>query len=230
MVGTVPRSLADWMWPFVRCFTGATWDHVLVLVAGALLSPGRRTVTCGAARHGPGPERELCRLSSRAEHRPLVGPARGPSAAAAAGRRLCPGRAGRHRSRRYDRAPLGNEDQGARHLPGPGPLQSWPLCQSEWSALAVRHAARAHSLGRLRLGAAVPDHPGAFRTLRTKPGPAAQEADRLGPSGAAPDRPLAARPADRRGRRQQLLRHRVAALRQPASGCGHPAAARCRPV
>ena len=45
MVGTVPRSLADWMWPFVRCFTGATWDHVLVLVAGALLSPGRRTVS-----------------------------------------------------------------------------------------------------------------------------------------------------------------------------------------
>src|ERR687889_2910658 len=39
MVGTVPRSLVDWMWPFVRCFTGAT----LVLVAGALLS--RRTVS-----------------------------------------------------------------------------------------------------------------------------------------------------------------------------------------
>src|SRR4051794_28156056 len=45
MVGSVPRSLADWMWPFVRCFTGATWDHVLVLVSGALLSPGRRTVS-----------------------------------------------------------------------------------------------------------------------------------------------------------------------------------------
>ena len=43
MVGSVPRSLADWMWPFVRCITGATW--VLVLVAGALLSPGRRTVS-----------------------------------------------------------------------------------------------------------------------------------------------------------------------------------------
>ena len=43
MVGSVPRSLADWMWPFVRCFTGSTW--VLVLVTGALLSPGRRTVT-----------------------------------------------------------------------------------------------------------------------------------------------------------------------------------------
>ena len=45
MVGSVPRSLADWMWPFIRCFPGATWDHVLVLVTGALLSPGRRTVT-----------------------------------------------------------------------------------------------------------------------------------------------------------------------------------------
>src|SRR5918995_1206799 len=45
MVGSVPRSLADWMWPFIRCFPGATWDHVLVLVAGTLLSPGRRTVT-----------------------------------------------------------------------------------------------------------------------------------------------------------------------------------------
>ena len=45
MVGSVPRSLVDWMWPFIRCFPGATWDHVLVLVSGALLSPGRRTVT-----------------------------------------------------------------------------------------------------------------------------------------------------------------------------------------
>ena len=45
MVGTVPRSLVDWMWPFIWCFPGATWDHVLVLISGALLSPGRRTVT-----------------------------------------------------------------------------------------------------------------------------------------------------------------------------------------
>src|SRR3954451_23204914 len=134
--------------------------------------PGTTHRECGAAGHGPGPERELRRLSSRAEHGTLVGPTRRPSVVALAGRRLCPARAGRHRSRRYDRAPLGNEDQGARYLPGPGPLQSRSLRQGEWSALAVRHAARAHSLGRLRLGAAVPDHPGAFRTLRTEAGPA----------------------------------------------------------
>jgi hypothetical protein len=45
MVDTLPRTLADWMIPFFSCFTGSTWKHVLVLVAGALLSPGRRTVT-----------------------------------------------------------------------------------------------------------------------------------------------------------------------------------------
>jgi hypothetical protein len=40
MVDTLPRTLADWMFPFFSCFTGSTWKHVLVLVAGALLSPG----------------------------------------------------------------------------------------------------------------------------------------------------------------------------------------------
>jgi DDE superfamily endonuclease len=45
MVDTLPRTLADWMSPFFSCFTGSTWKHVLVLVAGTLLSPGRRTVT-----------------------------------------------------------------------------------------------------------------------------------------------------------------------------------------
>src|SRR4051795_7337355 len=45
MVDPLPRILADWMFPFFSCFTGSTWKHVLVLVAGALLSPGRRTVT-----------------------------------------------------------------------------------------------------------------------------------------------------------------------------------------
>ena len=45
MVDSVPRSLADWMFPFFSCFTGPIWNHVLVLVSGTLLSPGRRTVT-----------------------------------------------------------------------------------------------------------------------------------------------------------------------------------------
>jgi hypothetical protein len=188
---------------FVRCFTGAT----LVLVAGALLS--RRT--------GSAALRVLDQSASFAGYHRVLSTARW-SARRRAHRLLHLLVAAFVRDgpvviddtieRRW-----GNEDQGARHLPGgrlaslafpsplptrcvgclrhrleASPLQS--LCQSEWSALAVRHAARAHCLGRLRLGAAVPDHPGAFRTLRTKAGPTAQEADRL--SGAAANRPLAA--------------------------------------
>jgi len=51
MSGTKARSdrgmsnrLAVWLQPFGDCCTVPTWRHVLVLIAGAILSPGRRTV------------------------------------------------------------------------------------------------------------------------------------------------------------------------------------------
>src|SRR3978361_859156 len=37
-------KLADWMAPFGNMFTAPTWQRVLVLLIGAVLSPGRRTV------------------------------------------------------------------------------------------------------------------------------------------------------------------------------------------
>jgi hypothetical protein len=40
----VPPALAAWMQPFQAAFTAPTWQHVLVLVMGAILVPGRRTV------------------------------------------------------------------------------------------------------------------------------------------------------------------------------------------
>src|SRR5918998_1644147 len=39
-----PAVLEGWMRPFRCHFTAAVWRHVLVLVCGALLAPGRRTV------------------------------------------------------------------------------------------------------------------------------------------------------------------------------------------
>src|SRR5512144_999712 len=36
--------LAAWMQPFQQGFTAPTWQHVLVLIVGAILTPGRRTV------------------------------------------------------------------------------------------------------------------------------------------------------------------------------------------
>lgn len=41
----VPNGLPRWMAPFAGLFTRPTWEHVLVLVAGTILTPGRRTVT-----------------------------------------------------------------------------------------------------------------------------------------------------------------------------------------
>src|ERR1700759_2034280 len=39
-----PNRLAIWMQPFSNGFTAPTWQHILVLIAGAILSPGRRTI------------------------------------------------------------------------------------------------------------------------------------------------------------------------------------------
>jgi hypothetical protein len=41
----VPPILATWLAVFRSCFTAPVWHHVLVLVAGAVLAPGKRTVT-----------------------------------------------------------------------------------------------------------------------------------------------------------------------------------------
>ncbi len=44
--------LATWMAPFAGCFTRPTWANLLVLVAGAILSPGRRTVAAALSSAG----------------------------------------------------------------------------------------------------------------------------------------------------------------------------------
>src|SRR3954447_20898418 len=49
-----PAVLDGWMWPFRCHFTTAVWRHVLVLVGGALLAPGRRTVTAALRVMGLG--------------------------------------------------------------------------------------------------------------------------------------------------------------------------------
>ncbi len=41
----VPQLLRDWLQPFRSIFTAPTWEHALVLLLGAVLAPGKRTVT-----------------------------------------------------------------------------------------------------------------------------------------------------------------------------------------
>ncbi len=40
-----PPVLAGWLSPFRACFSAPVWSRVLVLVAGAVLAPSKRTVT-----------------------------------------------------------------------------------------------------------------------------------------------------------------------------------------
>ncbi len=49
-----PAALDGWMQPFRCHFTAAVWRHVLVLVCGALLAPGRRTVAAALRVMGLG--------------------------------------------------------------------------------------------------------------------------------------------------------------------------------
>src|SRR3954468_14596438 len=82
MSTSVPAVLAAWMQPFASAFTPAVWRHVLVLIAGSLLAPGRRTVTAAlrvmGLDHGAGSSvyhrvLSLGRWSSRAvAHRLLL--------------------------------------------------------------------------------------------------------------------------------------------------------------
>ena len=41
----VPQILCDWLQALRPCFTAPSWEHVLVLVMGAVLAPGKRTVS-----------------------------------------------------------------------------------------------------------------------------------------------------------------------------------------
>ena len=41
----VPPILLTWLSVFRPCFTAPVWNRILVLVTGAVLAPGKRTVT-----------------------------------------------------------------------------------------------------------------------------------------------------------------------------------------
>lgn len=41
----IPAILVSWLAVFRPCFTAPVWNHLLVLVTGAILAPGKRTVT-----------------------------------------------------------------------------------------------------------------------------------------------------------------------------------------
>src|SRR3954470_21361813 len=78
----VPPILMRWLAPFAAFFTKPTWERVLVLATGAVLAPGRRTVT--AVLSVLGRQDGFRPLPWRAQPRPLVRAVDGPRPAALA--------------------------------------------------------------------------------------------------------------------------------------------------
>ncbi|HTU06080.1 MAG TPA: transposase [Trebonia sp.] len=57
----IPPALLSWLSVFRCCFTAPVWSRVVVLVAGAVLAPGKRTVTQALRVMGLGEEQQFRR-------------------------------------------------------------------------------------------------------------------------------------------------------------------------
>ena len=227
----LPARFAAVILCFAPLFRQRSWRHAEVLLIGAILAPGRRTVT------------SILRITGLCRERRFVNYHRVLNRAAWSGRAAArvllgllldafvPTGPGAARPRRHDRAPARQAHQRQGDLPRPGPLQPRPLRQGQRPALAQPDAAGADPLGRAGLGAAVPDRPRPLGALLPRARPAAQEADRLGAAAGPAGPPLDAGPAAGAGGRQRLLRPRVPGRPGPAGGdLRHPPAPRCRPL
>jgi hypothetical protein len=161
-----PEPLAAWLQPFLAGLTRPTWHNALILIAGAVLAPGRRTVAAMLRVTGLGQAPTFTNY-----HRVL-------------NRNRWSGRTAARRLLRLLLATFGADgpvvigiDETIErrwgptirvpwHLPRPGPFQPRPLRQGQRVALDLRHAARPDPLGRPRLGLAVPDRARPFGALR----------------------------------------------------------------
>ena len=141
-----PELLAAWLRPFLADLTRPTWRNALILIAGAVLAPGRRTVAATLRVTGLGQAPTFTNY-----HRVL-------------NRNRWSGRTAARRLLRLLLATFGADGPvvigidetierrwgtriRARRLSRSGSLQPWPLRQSLRIALDQPHAAGADPLG-----------------------------------------------------------------------------------
>jgi hypothetical protein len=206
---TARLKLAGWMAPFSGMFTAPTWQRVLVLLIGAVLSPRRRTVAAALRVTGLDQDPHFTNY-----HRVL--------------------NRGRWSSRRVARCLFCLLVKT--FIPsGPVIIGLDDTLERRWGAkIAARgiyrdptrsshgHSVKASGLRWLSimllpeiafgsgLGTAVPDRAGALRAIRDTATAAAQEAHGLGTPVAAANSKMASRSPDHWRWRQQLRRHRPA--------------------
>jgi hypothetical protein len=96
----VPAILVFWLAVFRPCFTAPVWNHILVLVASAVLAPGKHTVTQALRVMGLADQRGFGRYHEALD-RARWDPRRGVWAAGASARRAVAQWRGGHRDRRH---------------------------------------------------------------------------------------------------------------------------------
>src|SRR3712207_6349447 len=150
---------------FAPLFSKSVFQHVQVLLAGAILAPGKRTVASALRGMGLEEERHFCRYhrvlsraawSSREASRLLLGllvEAFVPDGPLVVG-------VDETLERRQ-----GKKIAAKRDLPRPGQIQPHPLRKNECSAVGLPDAAGSRSMGLSGLGLALPFGAGLFRTL-----------------------------------------------------------------
>ncbi len=62
----LPRVVASLMEPFQEFFTAPVWRHLLVLIAGMVLSPGKRAVSAALRVTGLGSAKDFALRLARA--------------------------------------------------------------------------------------------------------------------------------------------------------------------
>jgi hypothetical protein len=209
----IPPVLTVWLSIFRPCFTAPVWNHVVVLVTGAVLAPGKRTVTQALRVMGLGDEPGFGRYHE------VLNRARWDTRALARRLllhvldRLLPAGpvvigiddtierrwGARIKARGIYRDPV-RSSKG--HFVKACPCEGG----GQWPALAVFDGHRTHPLGRAAMGAAVSDHSRALRAMERSERQTAQDTHRLGAAGDPANQTLAAGPRPDLRRRQRLRR------------------------
>jgi hypothetical protein len=228
-VSPLPAGLLLRLAGLPELFTRPTWCNALLLLTGAILAPGKRTVTAALRILGREQETDFpiyhgvlnrAVWSSRAVAgwllRLLVASLLGADATVVIGIDDTIERRWGHKisARGIYRDPV-RSSKG--HFVKACPRESG----DQWPALVIRTTAGPHSMGWTHHGPALSHHACAVQALLCRRTARAQDLAGLGPSGRFADPPLAARPPHRHRRRHGTCRHRVPRSRPRLSQCRH---------
>jgi hypothetical protein len=117
---TLPVTLMRWIVRFAPLLSKRVWAHAQVLVVGALLAPGQRTVTAVLRVLGLEQEPHFQTYHRGLESRAVVECGGGSRVIGRRGGNFCGHRSCSDWARRYGGAAVGGENQGPRDLSRPG--------------------------------------------------------------------------------------------------------------